>query len=101
VRVFRVGREFHGFAIRSNNIDYRADNDCRIEPLTKLPADLTRKLKRLTDRLGLDFAAADYKTCATTGELKFLEVNTSPMFVAFDIAGGGCLTGGMVRFWGG
>lgn len=37
-------------------------------------------------RIGLDFAAADYKTCADTGKLKFLEVNTAPMFVAFDCA---------------
>lgn len=99
VRVFRVGDEFFGFAIGSQSIDYRTDEGCSVEPMGKLPVALTRKLKKLTDRIGLDFAAADYKACAETGALKFLEVNTSPMFVAFDRAGKGCLTAAMLRFW--
>jgi D-alanine-D-alanine ligase-like ATP-grasp enzyme len=66
--------------------------------VASLPKRLTRQLKRLTDRIGLDFAAADYKTCANTGKLKFLEVNTAPMFVAFDRAGKGCITDAILRF---
>jgi hypothetical protein len=38
------------------------------------------------DRMGLDFAAADFKTCPETGRLLFLEINTGPMFAAFDQA---------------
>lgn len=97
VRIFRVGKEFLAFAIESREIDYRIDEGCKLSVVASLPAQLTRQLKRLTDRIGLDFAAADYKTCAETGKLKFLEVNTAPMFVAFDRAGKGCITDAMLR----
>jgi hypothetical protein len=36
-------------------------------------------------RLGLDFAAADFKRCAKV-KILFLEVNAGPMFAAFDAA---------------
>ncbi|MDQ3186116.1 MAG: hypothetical protein M3Q16_06590 [Pseudomonadota bacterium] len=98
VRIFRVGGEFLAFTIESKEIDYRIDGDCKLSVVANLPKRLTRQLKRLTDRIGLDFAAADYKTCTDTGELKFLEVNTAPMFVAFDHAGKGCITDAMLRF---
>ena len=98
VRIFRVGKEFLAFTIESKEIDYRIDDGCKLSVVASLPKRLTRQLKRLTDRIGLDFAAADYKTCADTGKLKFLEVNTAPMFVAFDRAGKGCLTDAMLRF---
>ena len=39
----------------------------------------------------MDFGAADFKTDPETGELCFLEVNTSPMFAAFDQVAGGKL----------
>lgn len=97
VRIFRVGGEFLAFTIESKEIDYRIDSDCKLSVISSLPKRLTRQLKRLTDRIGLDFAAADYKTCADTGKLKFLEVNTAPMFVAFDRAGNGSITDAMLR----
>jgi len=40
-------------------------------------------------RLGLDFGAADFKTDPETGQLVFLELNTSPMFARFDQVSGG------------
>jgi hypothetical protein len=98
VRIFRVGNEFLAFAIKSKEIDYRVDSACKLSVIASLPKQLTRQLKRLTDRIGLDFAAADYKMCADTGTLKFLEVNTAPMFVAFDRAGKGSITDAMLRF---
>lgn len=39
--------------------------------------------------------AADFKACPRTGRLLFLEVNSGPMFSAFDAAGHGCLTAAM------
>ena len=98
VRIFRVGKEFLAFTIESKEIDYRTDGACKLAALANLPKRLIRQLKRLTDRIGLDFAAADYKTCGDTGKLKFLEVNTAPMFVAFDRAGKGSITDAMLRF---
>ncbi len=98
VRIFRVGKEFLAFTIKSKEIDYRIDSECKLSAIASLPKRLTRQLKHLTDRIGLDFAAADYKTCADTGKLKFLEVNTAPMFVAFDRAAKGSITDAMVHF---
>ncbi|ARO87790.1 hypothetical protein EBAPG3_008425 [Nitrosospira lacus] len=98
IRVFRIGKEFLAFGIESKEIDYRVDSACRLWMIASPSKRLARQLKRLTDRIGLDFAAADYKTCGDTGKLKFLEVNTAPMFVAFDRAGKGAITDAMLRF---
>ena len=54
VRIFRVGGEFLAFAIESKEIDYRMDGACKLSVIMSVPKRLTRKLKRLTDRLGLD-----------------------------------------------
>jgi D-alanine-D-alanine ligase-like ATP-grasp enzyme len=48
-------------------------------------------------RLGLDFGAADFKTDPDTGELIFLELNTSPMFAKFDLVSGGQLTAAIIQ----
>ena len=45
----------------------------------------------LCDRLGLDFAAADFMRGPRGKGLHFLEVNSQPMFTAFDQACGGKL----------
>jgi hypothetical protein len=45
----------------------------------------------------LNFSALDFKTCQRTGRLKFLEINTGPMFVAFDKAANGELADGMIH----
>jgi hypothetical protein len=37
----------------------------------------------------MDFGAADFKTDPETGQLVFLELNTSPMFARFDQVSGG------------
>ncbi len=35
--------------------------------------------------LQMDYGAADFKTDPETGELVFLELNSSPMFARFDL----------------
>jgi hypothetical protein len=57
--------------------------------------------RTLTTKLGLTFSAADFKTCPRTGRFMFVEVNSGPMFAAFNASDGGrlnaatisCLTG--------
>ena len=63
-----------------------------MEPAPALPAALARALLELAEALGLDWAAADFKTDPGSGELCFLEINSAPMFVAFDRACDGALT---------
>ncbi len=91
LRIYRIGRCWLGFSIRSAVLDYRAEAAPRLA-LAAAPPALTGPLGRLMDRLGLDFGAADFKTCAATGRWLFLEVNSAPMFVAFDRVSGTAVT---------
>lgn len=86
IRIYRVRDRFFAFSIKSDALDYRTTDHCRVEsvPLESLPMTLVPALGRLMDRMGVDFGAADFKTCPETHRLLFLEVNVSPMFVAFD-----------------
>jgi glutathione synthase/RimK-type ligase-like ATP-grasp enzyme len=56
--------------------------------LPQVPQEVSR-LRNLMSRVGLDFGAADFKTDPETGQLVFLELNTSPMFARFDQVSGG------------
>lgn len=97
-RVYRIGDAFLGFAVISGELDYRTTQDCRLEPWREIPPELVAGLGRLTDRLGLDFGAADFKTCPDTGRLLLLEVNTGPMFAAFDRVSDGTVTAAIASF---
>lgn len=97
VRVYAVGKNYFGFKVISAELDYRTTQDCRVEPFEQLPRALTSSLGKLLEKLGLDFGAADFKSCPDTGRLVFLEVNTGPMFAAFDRASSGNLSDAMVE----
>jgi hypothetical protein len=98
IRIYAVGKNFFAFRIGSEELDYRTAPKCEIEYIEDFSDKLTVALGKLLDALGLDFAAADFKTCPETGELVFLEVNTSPMFTAFDSPSKGSLSDAMVKF---
>jgi hypothetical protein len=95
LRLFRVGEHFFAFEINSAVIDYRVDKEFTMKEVEP-PADLVAAMKVLTDRMGLDYAAADLKSDTVTGKLKFLEINTMPMFTGYDDAAGGRLSDAMV-----
>ena len=90
LRLYRVGERWFGFALRSKALDYRTDPAVEVAAVPA-PAALTAPLGRLMDGLGLDFGAADFKTCPETGRPLFLEVNSAPMFAGFDRVAGGAL----------
>ena len=98
VRIYRIGTKYFAFMLNSKHLDYRIQHDVKIE---SIDLNLVEKeivlLGKLTDYLGMDFAAADFKTCPTTGELIFLEVNSSPMFAAFDKYTNGEMTGAILN----
>jgi len=83
LRIFRVGKNWFGFNIISDALDYRSSPATTVQAAT-VPKELLSKMTQLTDQLGLDFAAADFKTDPKTKKLQFLEINTNPMFVGFD-----------------
>lgn len=91
MRLFRVGKHFFAYKIDSEVIDYRIDKNFRMEAVTP-PPELVEAMQKLTDRMGLDYAAADLKSDPVTGRLKFLEINTMPMFTGYDDASKGALS---------
>lgn len=99
LRVFRVGDAWFGFKILSDVLDYRTSSATRMTEVD-VPTDLVEKLTLLSDHLGLDFAAADFKTDARSGELQFLEINTNPMFAGFDQIAAGALSDALLKHLG-
>jgi glutathione synthase/RimK-type ligase-like ATP-grasp enzyme len=90
LRVFRVGDELLGYSLTSPDLDYRAALRSRLKP-ARVPAALGDKYHALCSAIGLDFAAADFMRDPRGGEHCFLEVNSQPMFAAFDAVSGGRL----------
>ncbi len=91
IRIFRIGYNLMSFKVTSHHLDYRTDSKTQLDLVKTPPKEIDRFLK-LTDRLGLNFAAGDFKTDPKTGSLCLLEVNSGPMFTAFDRACKGLLT---------
>lgn len=82
IRVYRIHDVFLSFHIAYEGIDYRVHNKTDIS-VVENDISICQKLKALTDYIGLDYAAADFMT-DEDGNLRFLEVNSFPMFAAFD-----------------
>ena len=98
VRVYVVGERVFPFRIFSSALDYRTSTDTQVRALADLPAEIGHGVLRLLEALSMDWGAADFKACEKTGELRFLEINSGPMFVAFDLACGGALCDGMLEW---
>jgi len=98
VRVYGVGaggrRRFVAFRVESTELDYRVDAESRVVhlPIGEVDAVAVAGLGRLMDELEMDYGAADFKADAETGELRFLELNSGPMFGAFDAASGSAVS---------
>lgn len=90
-RVYLVGDRCFAYTVRSEHLDYRGDDDSTVHPAPPLSPELERGLRGLAGQLGLDLTAADFKSCARTGELKFLEINSQPMWQAFDVVDEGAI----------
>jgi hypothetical protein len=88
VRIYVIGAAEFAFEVCSPSLDYRVNQDAELILLPQVPQEVSR-LRNLMSRVGLDFGAADFKTDPETGQLVFLELNTSPMFARFDQVSGG------------
>ncbi len=100
IRVYKVDGRYFPYQLVADALDYRSTSDCKVIPLevSDLPPGLTDRLGELMDRLQMDFGAADFKACPRTGRLQFLEINSGPMFVAFDAVSAGRLTNAIADF---
>lgn len=95
LRVFVVGATPLAFEVRSPSLDYRAQQDAEVSAVPVPPQ--AEALGRLMAEFGMDFGAADFKSDPDTGELVFLELNTSPMFARFNQASDGAVCRAMIH----
>lgn len=91
LRVYRIGDRFVSFHIIADALDYRTARDARVERTRNDPR-LIAKLTKFMDAQQLEFGAADFKQCPRTRRMLFLEVNSGPMFAAFDAASDGAVS---------
>jgi len=96
IRIYVIGHSAFAFEVRSVSLDYRVNQDAELVLLQSVPPELAM-LRKLMSRLGMDFGAADFKTDPETGQLVFLELNTSPMFARFDQVSGGKVCAAIIR----
>lgn len=96
VRIYVIGQFAFAFEVRSGSLDYRVNQDAELILLAEVPKELGL-LRKLMPQLEMDFGAADFKTDPDTGQLLFLELNSSPMFARFDQASGGQLCAAMIH----
>ena len=95
-RIYVIGQFAFAFEVRSSSLDYRVNQDAELVLLQEVPKELCM-LRKLMLLLRMDFGAADFKTDPDTGQLLFLELNSSPMFARFDEESGGQLCAAIVR----
>ena len=95
VRIFVVGGRTFAFEVTSSPYGYSDDADTEVHALP-MPEGIAGPLVALTSSLGLDFAAAHFKTDPTTGRLAFLELDAHPAFATFDQATEGALVDAIV-----
>lgn len=94
MRVYIVGERHFGFSIESPDLDYRQHHNVELKAV-EAPLALIEPLLRLTRALGLEFAAADFMQ-DEHGDYQFLEINSQPMFAAFDKVVSGRLCDAMI-----
>ena len=95
LRLFRVGGHLFAFRVTSDTLDCRVDPGITLTEVTP-PRTLAAPMFALADRLGLDYAAADFKSDPMTGEFVFLEINSMPMFTGYDVTARGRVSDAMV-----
>jgi glutathione synthase/RimK-type ligase-like ATP-grasp enzyme len=96
VRIYVIGQSTFAFEVRSSSLDYRVNQDAEVILLPEVPKEV-RMLRNFMLRVRMDFGAADFKTDPDTGELLFLELNSSPMFARFDQASEGQLCAAIIH----
>jgi hypothetical protein len=97
-RIYLADARFHLFEIHSRLLDYRTAAPSSLVYLGEtLPwPGVAEGLGRLTAAVGVDFCACDFKTRPGGQEPLFLELNSGPMFAAYDLAAGGRLADALV-----
>ncbi|MBD9624762.1 hypothetical protein IB279_17615 [Ensifer sp. ENS06] len=82
MRVYNIAGKLSAFRLESPDVDYRISHDVKISAV-EVPDEIKLPLTALCNELGIDFSASDFML-DDTGDFNFLEINTQPMFAAFD-----------------
>lgn len=99
IRIFHIAGQNFAFTVEADALDYRTTPKNTVTQVS-VPKQEAAGLNRLMKHLGMNFGAADFKTCPQTNRLLFLELNSSPMFAAFDKVAKGSISEAMIRFLG-
>ena len=81
-RLYVVNDKHFAFEVVTDKLDYRDDPDSKVV-VTEIDDVTVEKVKHLMNRLNLNFGASDFME--DEEGLWYLETNTGPMFVAFDL----------------
>ncbi len=97
-RIYLADARFHLFEIHSNLLDYRPGRTTSLVYRgEQLPwPGVAEALIRLTAAVGIDFCACDFKSAAGAEAPFFLELNSGPMFAAYDLVADGRLADAIV-----
>lgn len=82
IRIYLIGDELFAAEIHSKTLDFRADPDARIVPIT-LPETVAADCLTVVRTLGLLMSGIDLRR-TPEGEHVFLEANPAPMFMHFE-----------------
>lgn len=85
LRVFSVAGKLFAFHLKTDQVDYRTDQNVSVHAID-VPAELIDPTNRLVNQLGFDYCALDFRCRDSFEDPVFLEINSFPMFVAFDDA---------------
>lgn len=95
-RVVAIGSRLFAFAIHSGNtasyIDFRTDYDALSYEQLELPPEVSERIRRFLDAMGLVYGALDF-VVGPEGELAFLECNSGGQFGWLEARTGVPLTG--------
>jgi glutathione synthase/RimK-type ligase-like ATP-grasp enzyme len=97
IRVFSIGGELFAFHLKTTEIDYRTDNHVTIHQID-VPGSIIDPTNQLVRQIGFDYCALDFRCRERFDQPVFLEINSFPMFVAFDDAGENRLADAIVNF---
>ncbi|OYP37048.1 RimK family alpha-L-glutamate ligase [Rhodopirellula sp. MGV] len=97
IRVFSIGGELFAFHLRTDAVDYRTDGSVSVHAID-VPGEIATQTTQLVRELGFDYCALDFRCRHEFEQPVFLEVNSFPMFVAFDDACGNRLVDAVLEF---
>ena len=85
IRIFSIGGELFAFHLQTTQIDYRTDDNVVVHAI-KVPVGIAAAIHQLVGIIGFDYCALDFRCRQGFESPVFLEINSFPMFVAFDDA---------------